>query len=153
MPWVPEDTLGLDFWTIFDLLRKLLMIDKIHFFIMRRAEPFGWLMVEFCSSKWYFWVSNWQGLDSEWAIFIVNLIRFRSTKYMGEAHLLIESRKAFTEKVSYIGPPILNVDCILYPMDFDLDRLKRKWEHGCTGKPHSASWSQWRKPLWSDRPS
>lgn len=45
---------------------------------------------------------------------------------MGEAHLLIESRKAFTEKVSYIGPPILNVDCILYPMDFDLDRLKRK---------------------------
>ena len=60
------------------------------------------------------------------AIFIVNLIRFRSTKYMGEAHLLIESRKMFTEKVSYIGTPILNVDCILYSMAFDLDRLKRK---------------------------
>lgn len=117
---------------------------------MRRAGPFGWLMVEFYPSKWYFWVSNWQGLDSGWAIFIVNLIRFRITKYqVGEAHFLLVSMKMFTEKVNYI--PTLNVDCTHYPMGFDLDRLKRKWEHGSIGKPRSASWSQWRKPLWSDR--
>lgn len=45
---------------------------------------------------------------------------------MGEAHLLIESMKMFTEKVNYIGIPILNVDYTHYPMDVDLDRLKRK---------------------------